>query len=64
MTDLTVIRQTYPDAWLHFDTTARDCGYPRPWMVWSTQDDDMKLLGEGTTEPEALTDALTNLEEP
>lgn len=63
MADLTTIRQTYPDAYVRFDQTAKDCGYPRYWMVWSHNDSDMRLLGEGTTEAEALTDALTNLED-
>lgn len=58
------IHQTYPDAFVHLDTTARDCGYPRPWMVWSTQDDDMKCLGEGRTRDEAIQEALNNVEAP
>lgn len=59
---MNTIQQVYPDAWVHYDQTARDCGYPRPWMVWSTRDTDMQVLGEGTTEAEAIADALNELE--
>lgn len=60
---LAAIQQVHPDAWVHFDQTAYDCGYHKPWMVWSTQDDDMQLLGEGRTEAEAIQDAVNNLED-
>jgi len=63
MTTLAVIQQTHPEAWVHFDQTAQDCGFPRPWFVWSTQDDDMKCLGEGKTEVEALANAVQEVGE-
>ena len=56
------IQKLYPDAYVALDLAARDCGYPRPWFVWSTQDDDMRMLGEGRTEAEALRDALNNVD--
>lgn len=60
---LDTIRTRYPDAFVAFDQVAYDCGYWKPWMVWSHNDSDMKCLGEGRTEAEAITDALNNLEE-
>lgn len=61
MADLTTIRQTYPDAYVRLDQTAKDCGYWKPWMVWSHEDSDAQLLGEGRTEQEAIADAERNL---
>lgn len=62
MSDLDLIRQHHPDAYAQFDQAAWDCGYPKPWQVWSHWDQDMKLLGEGTTEPEAWQDAQRHLD--
>lgn len=58
---LAKLRQTYPEAVVHFDRTARDCGYPRPWMVWSDETDEAKCLGDGATESEALGAALQEM---
>lgn len=59
---LTAIRRTHPDAFVALDQAAVDAGYAYPWHVWSHQDSDAHLVGEGATEAEALQDALWHVQ--
>lgn len=59
---MTAVLEAYPDAYCELDRAAQVCGYWKPYFIWSHNDADMRLLGEGRTEPEAWQDAAQNLD--